>query len=269
MNDSGRLLVAQANEKSSQRLDIMWEDQYWLRTYPLTEHTVLDYFSFSPFYDKQCNNEQLKMQRIDLSRLRQMTGVEYELVACSQEPADPLQSSVFTVAKQWRHSPTSVTPLALYYGLAGKFLQAPSIATVFQARVRNTICHLNAALDDVRRKLAFDVDRGHHWALGDDDDQELRDGVDGEANDDGNKSVAAGDDDGDHSDLHSNAGVDASDDVSLSLQQRDNGKSKQAAERERELRRLRSLQHPLSSATERYNIARVDQLLLQLERQFQ
>ena len=69
-------------------------DTTWLQSHPLTEKTVLDYFSLSPFYDRSCNNEILRMQRMyrgDLGpdaitpiddawmneQLALMTGIEY------------------------------------------------------------------------------------------------------------------------------------------------------------------------------------------------
>lgn len=39
-----------------------FKDVIWLQRFPLSKVSVLDYFSLSPFYDRSCNNEVLKMQ---------------------------------------------------------------------------------------------------------------------------------------------------------------------------------------------------------------
>eukprot|EP00959_Pyramimonas_sp_CCMP1952_P093522 1957232-Pyramimonas_sp.AAC.1 len=52
---------------------ICFRSDDWLRAFcggALIRETVLDYFSLSPFYDRNCNNELAKMQNIDPSRVR-------------------------------------------------------------------------------------------------------------------------------------------------------------------------------------------------------
>ena len=43
---------------------ISFRDQLWLSAYPLDRNLVFDYFALSPFYDRTCNNEQLRMEAI-------------------------------------------------------------------------------------------------------------------------------------------------------------------------------------------------------------
>ena len=43
---------------------ISFRDQLWLSAYPLDRNLVFDYFALSPFYDRTCNNEQLRMESI-------------------------------------------------------------------------------------------------------------------------------------------------------------------------------------------------------------
>lgn len=40
----------------------MWRDDEWLKFYPLNVHTAIDYFSLSPFYSMDCNNEKAKLK---------------------------------------------------------------------------------------------------------------------------------------------------------------------------------------------------------------
>lgn len=54
-------------------LGISWVDSAWIPI--LNNVTVLDYFSerSNPFYDRTCNNEVVKMQRLTLDHLNQKT----------------------------------------------------------------------------------------------------------------------------------------------------------------------------------------------------
>ncbi|XP_009981662.1 PREDICTED: uncharacterized protein LOC104376736, partial [Tauraco erythrolophus] len=80
-------------------LGISWVDSSWIPI--LNNGSVLDYFSerSNPFYDRTCNNEVVKMQRMTLDHLNQMVGVEYILLH-AQEPI------LFIIRKQQRQSPT-------------------------------------------------------------------------------------------------------------------------------------------------------------------
>ena len=54
---------------SEQSLGLSWHDSAWIPM--LSPANVLDYFSerSNPFYDKQCNNEIIKMQRLSQDQL--------------------------------------------------------------------------------------------------------------------------------------------------------------------------------------------------------
>lgn len=58
---------------------------------------ILDYFSdrSNPFYDHSCNNEIIRMQRLNLEHLNNMSGIEYILLH-AQEPI------LYVVRKQHR-----------------------------------------------------------------------------------------------------------------------------------------------------------------------
>lgn len=111
-----------------------FRDTVWLQSFPLTEQTVIHYFALSPFYDRSCNNERLKMQRLELDRLKSMRGIEYENVPVPP-PAQGQQYSLFLVRKQRRISPHQVKPLAMYYVLDGTVYQAPNLHAMLTSRL--------------------------------------------------------------------------------------------------------------------------------------
>lgn len=61
-------------------LGISWHDSAWISG--LDGSNVLEYFSerSNPFYDRMCNNETVKMQRLDPEVMNDMTGLEYILL---------------------------------------------------------------------------------------------------------------------------------------------------------------------------------------------
>lgn len=61
-------------------LGISWHDSAWINI--LDGSNVLDYFSdrSNPFYDRMCNNETVRMQRLDPEVMNDMTGLEYILL---------------------------------------------------------------------------------------------------------------------------------------------------------------------------------------------
>lgn len=115
-----------------------FRDTVWLQSFPLTAQTVLHYFALSPFYDRSCNNERLKMQRLGLEQLKNMRGVEYELLP---NLAQQLPQQLFLIRKQRRSSRNQVEPLAVYYVLDGTVYQAPNIHAMLTSRlVRQAVC---------------------------------------------------------------------------------------------------------------------------------
>ncbi|XP_006865677.1 PREDICTED: mediator of RNA polymerase II transcription subunit 6-like [Chrysochloris asiatica] len=114
-------------------LGISWVDSAWIPI--LNSGSVLDYFSerSNPFYDRTCNNEVVKMQRLTLEHLNQMVGVEYILLH-AQEPI------LFIIRKQQRQSSTQdkVKPKA-------KRKEEPS--SIFQRQ------RVDALLLDLRQKF--------------------------------------------------------------------------------------------------------------------
>jgi mediator of RNA polymerase II transcription subunit 6 len=112
-----------------------FRDTVWLQSFPLNAQTVLHYFALSPFYDRSCNNERLKMQRLGLDQLKNLRGVEYELLP---NAAKQLPQQLYIIRKQRRSGRTQVEPLAIYYVLDGTVYQAPNIHAMLTSRLVRT-----------------------------------------------------------------------------------------------------------------------------------
>ncbi|CAH8454352.1 unnamed protein product [Schistosoma bovis] len=118
---------------------VSWSNPAW--SHFLCSANVLDYFCdlSNPFYDRQCNNEVIRMQRLHPEQLLCMTGVEFYLHH-AQEPI------LFIIRKQQRLSPTQVTPLAYYYVINGTVLQAPDLSTLLNSRLLTAIVGLKKVI---------------------------------------------------------------------------------------------------------------------------
>uniref|UniRef100_A0A8C5PK87 Mediator of RNA polymerase II transcription subunit 6 n=1 Tax=Leptobrachium leishanense TaxID=445787 RepID=A0A8C5PK87_9ANUR len=146
-------------------LGISWVDSSWIPI--LNSGTVLDYFSerSNPFYDRTCNNEVVKMQRLTLDHLNQMVGVEYILLH-AQEPI------LFIIRKQQRQSPTQVIPFADYYIIAGVIYQAPDLGSVINSRALTAVHGIQSAFDEAMSYCRYHPSKGYWWHF---KDQEERD----------------------------------------------------------------------------------------------
>ncbi|KAL7992372.1 hypothetical protein Chor_016628 [Crotalus horridus] len=155
-------------------LGISWVDSSWIPI--LNSGSVLDYFSerSNPFYDRTCNNEMVKMQRLTLDHLKfssvllsfsQMVGVEYILLH-AQEPI------LFIIRKQQRQNPTQVIPLADYYIIAGVIYQAPDLGSVVNSRVLTAVHGIQSAFEEAMSYCRYHPSKGYWWHF---KDQEERD----------------------------------------------------------------------------------------------
>lgn len=144
---------------------IEWRFSEWLAANGgLNPDNVLEYFSHSPFWDPNSNNATLKMQTNfnslegDGSRLKNMVGVEFELVK-EQYPV------LYIIQKQRRRSPTEVIPMAVYYVINGNIYQAPDLYSVLANRMLTIVNHLNRAFREVYNFVEFHPSSGYRWKL--------------------------------------------------------------------------------------------------------
>ncbi|KAK0208453.1 MED6-domain-containing protein [Desarmillaria ectypa] len=118
---------------------------------PLTSENVFEYFTTSMFYDKQSNNQVLRMQTMhtgvavmnEAEELKRFTGVEFAVVH-AQPP------SFFIVHKRERLSPEEVVPLSAYFIINNRIYQSPDLYTVLSNRLLTSLTSLQTSLDILR-----------------------------------------------------------------------------------------------------------------------
>lgn len=155
-------------ESKGHTLGLSWRDSAWIPV--LSPANVLDYFSerSNPFYDRQCNNEIIKMQGLRHDQLANMTGIEYVLLHV-QEPI------LYIVRKQYRHSPQHAIPQTDYYIIAGVVHQAPDLCTVINSRLLNTVHHLETAFEEAQSFSRYHPSKGYWWDFNQQEDHEKQD----------------------------------------------------------------------------------------------
>jgi len=160
-NDSSKI--------SDNLLAISWHDSAWIPV--LNQQNVMDYFSerSNPFYDRTCNNEILKMQKLGVAdvQLHNMQGAEYVLLHV-QEPI------LYVIRKQIRHSPNQMTPVCDYYVIAGVVYQAPDLGSVMNSRLLSGVSHLQSAFEEARGYSKYHPSRGYWWDFGKDKETEKK-----------------------------------------------------------------------------------------------
>ncbi|XKL69617.1 hypothetical protein PGB90_007386 [Kerria lacca] len=149
----GRIQCIQEN-----LLGLSWHDSAWVPM--LNSSNVLEYFSerTNPFYDRTCNNEIIKMQRLNPDQLCNMTGLEYILLHV-QEPI------LYVIRKQDRQSSNQTIPIADYYIIAGVIYQAPDLISVINSRLLTSVFHLQSAFDDLFNMMQYQPSKGYSWDI--------------------------------------------------------------------------------------------------------
>ncbi|KAI0076290.1 MED6-domain-containing protein [Panus rudis PR-1116 ss-1] len=134
---------------------------------PLTNENVFDYFATSMFYDKQSNNQVLRMQTMhtgvplvnEAEELRRFTGVEFALVH-SQPP------SLFIIQKRDRLSPDEVRPLAAYFIMNNRIYQSPDVYSLVSNRLLTSLNALQTSLDTLRsHRPTYTPRTGFVWPI--------------------------------------------------------------------------------------------------------
>ncbi|KZW02121.1 MED6-domain-containing protein [Exidia glandulosa HHB12029] len=119
------------------------------------------------FYDKQSNNQVLRMQTIhtgvalknEAEELRRFTGIEFAVV--KSEPP-----TLFVIQKRNRLSPDEAQPLVAYFILQNRIYQAPDVYSVISNRLLTTLHALQASLETIRsHRPNFTPRLGFVWPI--------------------------------------------------------------------------------------------------------
>jgi len=119
------------------------------------------------FYDKQSNNQVLRMQTMhtgmpisnEAEELKRFTGVEFAVVH-AQPP------SLFIIHKRERFSPEEIRPLQAYFIINNRIYQSPDMYTVLSNRLLTSLYSLESSLDILRRyKPDYTPRTGFAWPI--------------------------------------------------------------------------------------------------------
>jgi len=144
---------------------VCFRDPQWLALNPLLMENVIEYFSYSQFYDKTCNNEIIKMQSrfnqfetIEMNKsLHDMTGIEYEVTLA-------MPPQLFVIVKQNRKNPNEASPVQYYYIINGTIYQAPNAYMLFANRIMTSLHLINISFKEAFKSVRFDPDKGYWWS---------------------------------------------------------------------------------------------------------
>ncbi|KAI9256544.1 MED6 mediator sub complex component-domain-containing protein [Phascolomyces articulosus] len=148
---------------------VEWRDTNWIERVGgfQNQQMVLDYFSMSPFWDRQCNNQILSMQtqyndlrqpyEATLEALRKMTGIEFAVI--HEQPP------VWVIQKRYRRGPepNDVNPIATYYITGANVYQSPTIYSVIANRLLTSLFHVNSAFKETQKWMDFHPAKGYSW----------------------------------------------------------------------------------------------------------
>ncbi|BGP43952.1 Mediator of RNA polymerase II transcription subunit 6 [Rhodotorula kratochvilovae] len=136
-----------------------------------TAEQAMDYFSYSPFFDKRSNNATLRMQMMfanggmqgvdEEKELRRLTGLEFAV-----SPLSRPQDDLFIIHKRQRTSPDDAAVVGAFYILNGNVYQAPSVFEVINERVLTSLHALSTSFAALAAlKPAWTPERAGAWEI--------------------------------------------------------------------------------------------------------
>ena len=136
---------------------LFFYEPMFLQNSALNKETALDYFALSPFYEKSCLNEILKMQshntKININEhLSRMEGVYYEL-------DDNELTNLFIIYKKEILEAES-TILKAYYIMYGYIYCCPGLNHLSDNKICEILWRMNNSLDFYEENKKFDFIRG-------------------------------------------------------------------------------------------------------------
>jgi hypothetical protein len=153
------------------RFGIIWSDPRFLEQFPLLPESIIPYFSTSQFYSTDCTNSILTMNRVLPENLNsemvQHKGRQYWLedswpktVAGSTMHPIP---RLYIISRQQRKSLDKTFVTGLYWVADGKVSQSPSLLSVLQTRMQNSVYHIHQAFSILENFAELDITDGNKW----------------------------------------------------------------------------------------------------------
>mmetsp|Transcript_26142 Transcript_26142/g.26371 ORF Transcript_26142/g.26371 Transcript_26142/m.26371 type:complete len:188 (+) Transcript_26142:334-897(+) len=142
--------------------NLLFVDTIFLRTFGLSQHNVLDYFSLSPFYDSSSNNQAIRTQGANIDNLINMIGLEFVLDSNTKE------KNLFVIKKQLRSSPRAAELLDIYYVLdLGEsyfvIYKTPNLLDALRTRNQKITLYLQKSFTSVLERVEFSGSMGHYF----------------------------------------------------------------------------------------------------------
>ena len=152
-----KLMDIDLNNLYINKCGYMWEvylykftlqDRNLLKEGDLNVNTVLDYFSYSIFYDEKSTNEQCKNQGIDFNINKESFKGCCEFVV-DQSKLTKANNDLIIIKKQYRKDKITVVPISYYYVFKGVIYQAPSFSNVLNNNIKNISNNLLDVLNEL------------------------------------------------------------------------------------------------------------------------
>jgi hypothetical protein len=107
----------------------------------------LDYFSRSPFYEKNSINELCKTQNVDFAAKKQIyTGIEFTV-----EPTGGVKD-LFVIAKSYRKSYKDVFVISYYYVFKGTIYQSPNIYSIITNNIESIANNITSIISEINKE---------------------------------------------------------------------------------------------------------------------
>ena len=110
----------------------------------LYEGNVMDYFSLSPFYEKNSINQKCAVQGVDFTTHKfKETGIEFNIEMINKE------KDLYLISKNYRKYNECVL-ISYFYVFKGTIYQAPDVYSVLTSNIQSTANNLLNIMDELR-----------------------------------------------------------------------------------------------------------------------
>lgn len=110
---------------------LSFRDQQYLNFNSLNENNIMEYFSYSPFFEKNSINQLCSIQNLDFNKQKyKEVGIEFNLESVSKD------KELYLITKSHRRYEESKL-ISYYYIFKGSVYQAPDIYSVITSNLES------------------------------------------------------------------------------------------------------------------------------------